>query len=184
MYKRQAERAGIKAGDAIQSLAGQPLISIADVQWALHRAPPEGGTLKAEIQRGGKLVPVSLVLSDGWKRAGDITWRSSSWGLRRIAFGGMFPIPMTDSEREAAKAPATGLALKVKHVGQYGPHAVARDAGVKAGDILVAYDGRTDFENEGDIFWHVVSQKHVGDKVTYKFLRDGKPLEFTIPLQP
>jgi S1-C subfamily serine protease len=91
---------------------------------------------------------------------------------------------ISDSDREAAKAPATGTALRVKHVGKYGPHAVADKAGVKVGDILVAYDGKSDFDREGDIFWYVVSQKRVGDQVTFKVLRDGKPQEFTIPLQP
>src|SRR5438477_4660773 len=34
-----AARAGLQAGDDLISLAGQPLISIADVSWALHQAP-------------------------------------------------------------------------------------------------------------------------------------------------
>ncbi len=123
-------------------------------------------------------------MSDGWKRAGDISWRSSSWGLRRIAFGGMVAESLSDSDRESAKAPPKGMALRIKHVGKYGAHAIADKAGVKVGDILVAYDGKTDFEREADIFWYVASQKRVGDKVTFKVLRDGKPQEFTIPLQP
>jgi serine protease Do len=179
-----ADKAGIESGDAIQSLAGQPLISIADVQWVLHRASAEGGSLKGEVQRDGKIIPVSLALAAGWKRAGDISWRSSSWAMRRIVFGGMFPEPLGESDRESGKAPPTGLALRVKHVGKYGPHAIADKAGVKVGDILVAYDGKNEFSREADIFWYVVSQKRVGDQVTMKVLREGKPLEFTIPLQP
>ena len=34
-----AERDGLRPGDAIVSLAGQPLLSIADLQWVLHNAP-------------------------------------------------------------------------------------------------------------------------------------------------
>ena len=34
-----AERAGLRAGDEIVTLAGQPLLSIADLQWVLHNAP-------------------------------------------------------------------------------------------------------------------------------------------------
>src|SRR5207248_2675601 len=37
-----AERAGFKPGDQIRSLDGQPLLSIADVQWVLHRASADG----------------------------------------------------------------------------------------------------------------------------------------------
>ena len=178
-----AEAAGFQPGDSIQSLAGQPLVSIADVQWVLHRAPAEGGTLKGEVERGGKTIPVSIVLNDGWKRAGDITWRSSSWGMRRIALGGMRLEPLSATDRQAAGVPADGMALKVIGVGKYNLHATAHNAGVKEGDILVAFDGQTDFKRESDVFWYVASKKHVGDRVTFKVLRAGKPLEFTIPMQ-
>ncbi len=46
-----AEKAGFKQGDNILSLQGQPLLSIADVQWVLHQAAPEGATLKAVVKR-------------------------------------------------------------------------------------------------------------------------------------
>src|SRR5262249_8336063 len=34
-----ADRAGLRSGDAIVSLAGQPLLSIADLQWVLQNTP-------------------------------------------------------------------------------------------------------------------------------------------------
>jgi len=91
---------------------------------------------------------------------------------------------LPDADRQAAKVPADGMALLVKGVGKYNLHATAHKAGVKEGDIIVAYDGKTDFEREADVFWYVVSQKQVGDQVTFKVLREGKPLVFSIPLQP
>src|SRR5262249_23727549 len=39
-----AEKAGFKAGDVILSLAGQPLLSIADVQWVLQQIPAAGAS--------------------------------------------------------------------------------------------------------------------------------------------
>ena len=42
-----AEAAGFKAGDVLRSMNGQSLLSIADVQWVLHRTPPAGGWAKA-----------------------------------------------------------------------------------------------------------------------------------------
>src|SRR5262249_8621970 len=85
----QAETAGFRAGDAIRSLNGQPMLSIADVQWVLHNPPAAGGTVKVEVQRNGKLETVTLELPAGWRRQDDIMWRSSTWGLRRMASGGM-----------------------------------------------------------------------------------------------
>ncbi|MCA9108260.1 MAG: PDZ domain-containing protein, partial [Planctomycetales bacterium] len=34
-----AAKAGLQAGDMIQSMNGQPLLSIADIQWVLHQTP-------------------------------------------------------------------------------------------------------------------------------------------------
>src|SRR5262249_34183826 len=46
-----AAQAGFKAGDQLLTLEGQPLLSIADVQWVLHNAN-DGAKLKAEVKRG------------------------------------------------------------------------------------------------------------------------------------
>ena len=66
-------------GDEIVRLEGQPLLSIADVQWVLHRADPEGASLKAEVRRDGRPVEVTLTLPKGWRRHDDLSWRASSW---------------------------------------------------------------------------------------------------------
>ena len=47
-----AEKAGFQPGDEIRRLGGQPLLSMADVQWVLHGIPPEGGAVPAKIRRG------------------------------------------------------------------------------------------------------------------------------------
>ena len=39
-----AARAGFRSGDRIEQLAGQPLLSIADVQWVLHNVSADGDT--------------------------------------------------------------------------------------------------------------------------------------------
>ncbi len=178
-----ADRAGLKPGDAIQSLGGQPLISIADVQWVLHRVPAEGGELKGEVLRGGKLTPIAFTFAPGWKRAGDISWRVTSWGLRRITLGGMVLEPATPEQRAAAKIGESAMAFRVKGLGKFGLHATALKAGLKQDDIIVSYDGQTDFQREADLFWYVVTRKRLGDKVAIEVIRDGQKREFTIPLQ-
>ncbi|MCC6235258.1 MAG: PDZ domain-containing protein, partial [Verrucomicrobiales bacterium] len=47
-----AQKAGFLKDDRITTLAGQPLVSIADVSWVLHRAPDQG-TLRVGVQREG-----------------------------------------------------------------------------------------------------------------------------------
>src|SRR6185295_18500045 len=45
-----AEKGGFKAGDSIRKLNGQPILSIADVQWVLQTCK-EPCTLEAEVDR-------------------------------------------------------------------------------------------------------------------------------------
>src|SRR5205814_2080094 len=83
-----AEKAGMKTGDEILALAGQPILSIADVQWVLHNAG-EPTTLDARVMRGGKKVKVTITLAKDWRRHSDIAWRVTTWDLRRMASGGL-----------------------------------------------------------------------------------------------
>jgi hypothetical protein len=149
----------------------------------LHRTPPEGGTLKATVLRSGSLADVTFTLPAGWRRAGDLSWRASSWGLRRTALGGLLLEDVPADARPAAVA-KEGMALRVKHVGQFGPHAAAKAAGVQVGDILVAYDGKTDLTRETDVLAHGVTARKPGDKVPLTVVRGGKRIELTIPLPP
>ena len=121
-----AEKSGFKAGDVIKTLNGQPLLSIADVQWVLHHTPAGGAALKAEVLRDGKPAAVTLTLPKNWRQADDISWRASSWGLRRMATGGML---LEQIDERPAGVPREGMALRAKHVGQFGPHAAAKNAG-------------------------------------------------------
>src|SRR5207248_2573898 len=157
------EKAGFRPGDAVRSLAGQPLLSIADVQWVLHNTPPDGGDVKAQARRGGKEQALTLTLPKGWRRAGDLSWRASTWGLRRMATGGMVLEELTAEERAAAGASTDGMALRVKSVGQFGPHAAAKNAGFRPGDVVISFDGKTDLAREADVLAYGVTAKKPGE---------------------
>ncbi len=178
-----ASAAGFRAGDMIQRLAGQPLLSIADVQWVLQQVDPQGGNVKADVLREGRPATVTLKLEAGWRRAGDISWRASSWGLRRMATGGIVLESMTADERSEAGATGNGMALRVKHVGQYGAHAAAKNAGVQKGDVVIEFDGRADLLTEADVLRHAVTARVVGDRVPVTVLRDSKKVKLTLPMQ-
>lgn len=167
-----ADRAGIKKGDDIVSAERQPLLSIADLQWVLHNRP-DAGQLKATIRHDGQTRDVTLDLPEGW-RHGNIAWRTSSWELRRMAFGGMFLVELTDQERREAGIPADRLALRARHVGEFGEHARAKRAGIVKGDIIVAYDGRDARSTESELLAYALQKKRPGDEVAITILRDGK----------
>jgi S1-C subfamily serine protease len=179
-----AERAGFRAGDRIKTLAGQPLLSIADVQWVLHRAEPGGAMIPAEVTRDGQPAGLTLALPAGWRHADDISWRASSWSLRRMALGGMALEPVRLEEVPIAKRAALPKGLQVKMVGQgTGPHGAASRAGFKKGDVVVSFDGRENLRRETDVLAYVLAHKMPGEKVPVTVLRDGQRLELTLPMQ-
>lgn len=177
-----AARAGFQAGDLIQKLHGQPPLSIADVQWVLHHLSPDGGSVKALIERGGKTAEVSLDLPQGWRQQDDIAWRASTWELRRIGLGGMYLKRPSAELRAAQKLPESGMALKVEHTGQFPPHDLAKKAGVRAGDILVSYDNRTDILRETDLLAYSLKRIQSGNSVPITILRDGERINLTLPI--
>lgn len=178
-----AQEAGFVTGDTIAKLGGQPLLSIADVQWVLQRTPAEGGSLPALVQRGQSTIQLNLQLSGGWRQRDDISWRASTWGLRRMALGGMLLEQLPPEGRQKMGLPDKGMALRVKYVGQNGPHAAAKRAGFREGDILVAFDNRSDLNRETDLIAHALRNHRVGEQVAVKVRRDGAEVTLKLPLQ-
>lgn len=179
-----AAAAGFKEGDVIRKLDGQPLVSIADVQWVLHQAPAAGASLKAEVQRGERVVELTLTLPKGWRQRDDISWRASSWGLRRMGTGGMLLEDLPAADRKKAGLGETEMALRVKYLAKGGgPHGAADRAGFRQGDIIVSFDDRADLPRETDVFARAALHHKPGDKVTVTVLRDGKKMDLTLPMQ-
>lgn len=99
-----------------------------------------------------------------------------------MATGGLRLESMTDAELKSAGLAAGTMALRVKHVGQFGEHATAKKAGFQVGDILVKVDGRTDLLRETDLFAYGVSQPK-GQKMAVEVLRKGRPVQLQLPVQ-
>ncbi|WP_152053379.1 Trx7/PDZ domain-containing (seleno)protein [Tautonia marina] len=176
-----ADRAGLRVGDALTRLDGQPLLSIADLQWVLHNTPASA-QLPAQILRDGEALDLTLDLPEGWRR-GNISWRVTSWELRRMALGGMVLDDLSDADRAAAGLPADTLALRVRRVGEYGEHATAKRSGIQAGDIITSFNGLTDRLSESSLLAHTVQHSRPGDTAPITLLRDGQQHEITLPLQ-
>lgn len=178
----QGEKDGFRAGDVVEQAAGQPVVSVADITWVLHHAP-DAGKVEFAVRRGHNTFPVTLTLNEGWRMATDISWRVSSWDLRRMVFGGLVLEEADDAARKAAGIGADAMALRVKHVGQYGEHAVAKAAGVQKDDIVTAVDGKSARRTESEVITDLVNRTKPGDTVTFDILRGGKPLKISIKTQ-
>ena len=171
-----AGKAGLQPGDSLTELEGQPLLSIADVQWVLNSANPAGATLRGKRTRGDTVEAFALELPKAWRKRDDFAWRASTWGLRRAALGGIFFKPGT--------GPDEGK-LVIEHVGAFAPHDLAKRAGFQKGDVLVSWDGKSDFTRETDLICHML-QTRAGnrDPVRVTVLRDGREKELKLAVRP
>ena len=170
-----AHRAGLRRGDRLRTVGGLPVASFADVQYALHRAPAEG-KVALSWQRAGKVVEGQLVLAEGWRRT-DVSWR---WSLR-----GLDPSPWVGGDDlSAAEKKALGLAPTRLAFRQSGfVSEPARQAGIRAGDVIIGIDGKQLHLTERQLAAHVRLGYKVGDRVTYNLLRDGKRIDVTLALR-
>jgi hypothetical protein len=176
-----ADLDGFRPGDEIVALDGQPLLSLADIQWVLHNAPATA-RLPARVRRDGTSIDLTMTLPDGWRR-GNLSWRPTSWQLRQMGLGGMKLDELKDEDRRQAKLLSDRMALKIAHVGEHGEHAVAKRAGLQRGDIIVSFDGNDRRMTESQLLDYTLRQKHRGERVAVTVLRDGmqKTVTYALP---
>lgn len=177
-----ARAARLQPGDDVLSLNGQPVISIADVSWALHRAP-DSGALTATIRRQGAEQQVRIVLPAEWRSKADISRRVGSWQMRAMTSGGLVLEDLNDDERARRGLTRDSMALLVKSVGQYGKHAAARNAGFKKDDVLVEFGGVTRRVTEGELMGLLLQSQPAGTKVKTVALRGTEKVQLTMPMQ-
>jgi S1-C subfamily serine protease len=124
---------------------------------------------------------LTLNLPQGWRETGDISWRATSWSLRRMVTGGLRLQSLTAEEREALGQDS--VALRVQHVGQFNEHAAAKRAGFKQDDIIVQVAGKTEPMTESQLFAFLLRTRQPGDQVAVDVLRDGKRRTLQLPIQ-
>jgi serine protease Do len=177
-----AAEAGLREGDEIVAMDGQPLISEADASWVLHRAT-ERATLPVVVRRAGKENTVRIALSAGWRRSADISRRVGTWPMRAMAVGGLRLDDMAEEERTRLGLPSDRMALLVKHVGEYGKHAAAKKAGFRAGDVLVEVDGSNRRATESELIGRLLEKQKPGEKVKASVMRAGERIDLILPIQ-
>jgi serine protease Do len=177
-----AAEAGLKVGDELLLLDGQAILSIADVQWVLHNAG-DNQLLVAVVRRDGKIHELPISLRQGWRDESDISWRVTSWTLRRMVTGGIKLEDLSDEQRKNHNIGIDSLALLAEHVGQYGPHAAAKRAGFRKGDILVNIGEVSQRMTESDLMVQLMQTTKPGEKLPVTVLRDGRRVELKLPMQ-
>jgi membrane-associated protease RseP (regulator of RpoE activity) len=171
-----AARAGLKPGDLVQRLNGVPIHSLADAQYALHRAPSKGA-IPITWKRGAEVRTAELTLTKGW-RTSDNTWRPSQQHL-------IPSLPVTGAELSAGEKKSLGLSREQLAFRQRSQiHSRAKAAGVQAGDVIVGLDGKTFPGMNVDQLHRYVQRTYlVGDQVQIDLLRGGKRLSLPLTLR-
>lgn len=177
-----AEAAGFRVGDDVISFGRQPLISIADFAWVLHRAPAKG-EVAAVVRRGGAERTLTVKLAEGWRMKSDISRRVGTWSMRAMAFGGMSLVDLDDTARKERGLANDALALHVKGVGQYGKHATAKKAGFEKDDLIVSIDGFSGRVTEGELIGRLLQTRKAGEVVDVAVLRAGQRVMLKLPMQ-
>ena len=75
------------------------------------------------------------------------------------------------------------MALRIKHLGQYGAHAAAKRAGFKVGDIITRYDGQVSDWTPSQLLGYIGQETVTGQKVAVRVNRAGQTLNLTLPIQ-
>lgn len=172
--KSPLDRAGLRPGDVLRAVNGQPIASPADVSHALHRAPAQGKIL-LQWQRDGSKHQSELDLPSDWKVT-DLSWR---WSMKSLK-----PAPqvhgddLTAMEKQALGLNADQLALRL---GSFLSRR-AQQAGFRSGDVIVGVDGQAPVFTapQFDVFMRM--NYKVGDEVTYRVRRGKEVLAVKIKL--
>lgn len=171
-----AALAGISPGDELIGINNQPLISAADLSWILHQT--DGASrLDVTLQRAGSTHHLEMQLDDPWKSRSDISRRVGTWQMRALALGGMQLRELDTKEKEQWKIPDDAMALYAQHVGQYGEHAVAKNAGFLKGDIIIRMADIQSRISESALIGSILQRFKPGQEIHATILRDGKSRE-------
>jgi serine protease Do len=127
-----ADKAGLKAGDVIRKVNGQPLITGGDLSAIVSVAKP-GDKLALEVWRDGKVVQLNATLANANDKQ-DPANRDNLAGNDGGTKLGLALRPLDPSERSQSGIPS---GLVVEDAG-----GAAAVAGVQPGDVLLAVNGR------------------------------------------
>lgn len=86
-------------------------------------------------------------------------------------------------ERQQLQLAPDAMALKVKFVGEYGPHGAAKKAGFRKGDILLSVDGMTRNMTESQLIGRLLVAHPTKETVPAVVLRDAQRVSLEVPMQ-
>jgi membrane-associated protease RseP (regulator of RpoE activity) len=172
--KSAAAKAGLRAKDVLRRVNERPIASIADVQYALNKAPKKGELMMA-WNNGATEKTAMLPLSPNW-RTTDVSWR---WSLKSLA-----PNPSIigdDLDLDGRKT--LGLEprqLAYRQMNFLTP--AARHAGLRANDVIIGIDNQAMTMTARQFETHIRLYYAVGDEVMLNVLRGSERVKVRLKL--
>ncbi|MFN6398894.1 MAG: Trx7/PDZ domain-containing (seleno)protein [Planctomycetota bacterium] len=177
-----AQQAGFKPGDDITAIDGAPMVSIADIAWALHRSSDPGKSVWT-VQRDSKIMDLQVTLGPGWRSHSNIASRVGTWQMRAMVQGGMVLRTLDASKRLDLGLAQEDLGLVVHGLGEYGEHAAAKNAGFRKGDIVLTIQGVQGPVDESQLIGKLLELHPKSTQIRAKVLREKQRLELSWPIQ-
>jgi serine protease Do len=128
-----AEKAGLKPGDVIRKLNGQPIVASGDLPAIVGLAAP-GDAAALEVWRDGKTVALNARLASASDKLAEADTSATHGAQGAKLKLGLALRPLQPDERRAAGVPG---GLLVQDAG-----GAAANAGVQPGDVLLSVNGK------------------------------------------
>lgn len=169
-----AEAAGLKSGQRIVRMNGQPIHSSADIQFVLHHAG-ENAEIDMEVKDVADVMATAIVsLQPGWRK-GDISWRASMYGMPPKP--GLWVEATEEAKKRKLGIASDKLALTVR--GVFGSD--VRKAGLKKNDVIVQFGDETNHHAPGEFHAHLrLNYFQPNAKLALRLMRDNKPIAKTV----
>jgi len=173
-----AARAGVQPGDRIVRAEQIPVLTEADLQFALNPLP-DPGEATLQIERGSqKPQPAVLRLPHGWRRT-DISWRPSPDGTPPIV--GIWAEPLNDDQKKQRAISTDRMALRVSFFFP-GEQWTKTRGDLKMNDVIVGINGETlPSMTTRQFHAHFRLAFNVGDTATLNVLRGDQRLQIPVP---
>ncbi|MEO7400163.1 MAG: DegQ family serine endoprotease [Polaromonas sp.] len=124
-----ADKAGLKSGDVIRQVNGQPIVSSGDLPAVIGLASP-GDSIKLSVWRQGSPKELTATLANANEKSAQVAGKQEAAGQGKL---GLALRPLQPDEKQEAGVDS-GLLIQQAS----GPAAMA---GVQAGDVLLSVNG-------------------------------------------
>ncbi len=171
------KQAGLRKRDQITSVAGEPVYSFADLQYALHRLPREAQAVSIGVQRRDELLELSVELAENW-RVTRIGRRSNLHAL--TPFPEFWGRELEVREKRDLGLDADAFACEVT---KFWVNTNGKRAGLRVGDIVYAVDGVRSSPLTAHPSVYIRLHYETGDRPTLHVVRGRQQLELTFELR-